>query len=131
MTADSTSIPLSREELSVATRWTETGRVRISKTVHELPQQVESLLGEENVEVERIPMDQLVEQAPAARYEGDTLVVPVIEEVLVVEKRFRIKEELRITKVRTEVMHSATVPVRVEEAIVERFDESPPPTQAP
>jgi uncharacterized protein (TIGR02271 family) len=129
MTADTTNIPISREELKVVTQWTETGKVRISKTVHELPQQVESMLGEESVDIERIPMDQLVDEPPAARYEGDTLVVPILEEVLVVEKRFRIKEELRITKSRRDVMHSTTVPVRVEEAIVERIDEQVPPTQ--
>ena len=129
MTANTTNIPISREELNVVKQWTETGRVRINKTVHELPQQVEAMLGEESVEIERIPMDEMVDQPPPARYEGDTLVVPILEEVLVVEKRFRIKEEIRITKMRKDVMHSATVPVKVEEATVERFDEAVTPTQ--
>lgn len=129
MTANTTNIPISREELNVVKQWTETGRVRINKTVHELPQQIEAMLGEESVEIERIPVDEVVDQPPAARYEGDTLVVPILEEVLVVEKRFRIKEEVRITKMRKDVMHSATVPVKVEEATVERFDATVTPAQ--
>jgi hypothetical protein len=31
-------------------------------------------------------------------YEGETMIVPVIEEVPVVEKRLKLTEELRITK---------------------------------
>lgn len=123
MTEKITTIPVSREELNVTKEWVETARVRIRKDVHEIEQQVDMMLGEEQVNVERIPIDRLVEQPPAARYEGDTLVVPVLEEVLVVEKRYRIKEEVRITKVRTEARHTASVPVRVEEAVVERSDE--------
>ncbi|HEU4852657.1 MAG TPA: DUF2382 domain-containing protein [Telluria sp.] len=117
------TIPVAREELGVTKEWVETARVRVQKNVHELGQQVDMMLGEEQVEVERIPMDEVVDRPPAARYEGDTLVVPVLEEVLVVEKRYRIKEELRITKVRKETRHTATIPVMVEEAVVERFDE--------
>src|SRR5215207_2905715 len=100
MTANTTTIPVSEEQVNVTTHWTDTGRIRIMKSVHEVPQQIEAMLGEENVDIQRVPMDRLVDQPPAARYEGDTLVVPVMEEVLVVEKRFRIKEELRITKQR-------------------------------
>lgn len=129
MTANTTHIPISREELTVDTQWTETGRVRISKTVHELPRQIDTMLGEESVDIQRVPMDQLVDEPPAARYEGDTLVVPILEEVLVIEKRFRIKEELRITKTHKDVMHSATVAIRVEQATVERIDDAGQPTQ--
>jgi len=61
--------------------------------------------------------------APQTRYEGDTLVVPVLEEVLVVERRVRIKEELHITRVRREERHLETVMLKSEQVSVERFGE--------
>jgi stress response protein YsnF len=39
-----------------------------------------------------------VDVAPEPRQEGDTWIIPVIEEVLVVEKRLVVKEEIRLTR---------------------------------
>ena len=56
------------------------------------------------------------------------MIVPLLEEVLVVEKRLMLKEELRITKRRVEDYQSQKVTLRSEEAVVERFEvpEGPP-----
>lgn len=62
--------------------------------------------------------------APGHRHEGDTLVIPVLEEVLVVERKLRIREELHITRVRHEERHVETVPLKAERVEVERFDET-------
>jgi hypothetical protein len=50
-------------------------------------------------------------------------VVPVLEEVLVVERRLRIKEELHITRIRREERHVESVLLKSEQVSVERFDE--------
>ena len=55
------------------------------------------------------------------RQEGDTLIVPVLEEVLVVEKRLLLKEEVRITRTRTEVHSPQAVTLRSEEAVIEEI----------
>jgi stress response protein YsnF len=68
-----------------------------------------------------VPVDRVVETAPETRTEGDVTIVPVLEEVLVVEKRLVLKEELHIRRrVETE---TAEVPVtlRKQRAIVERL----------
>ena len=117
-------VPVQDEQLEVHKRVVDTGRgVRVDKRVHEVPAQVDEMLWHDQVDVERIPVGRLAEpgEAPAARYEGDTLVVPVLEEVLVVEKRCRIKEELRITRRRAEHRHEQTVTLRQEEVAVRRF----------
>jgi hypothetical protein len=44
----------------------------------------------------------------------------------VVEKRYRIREELRITRVRRQHEHRETVSLRVEDVHVEAFDEQAP-----
>ena len=119
-------VPVYQEEAWVEKRVVDTGRgVRIHKTVAEHPYQIDERLLREDVEVRRVPVDRIVthDQAPTTRYEGETLVVPILEEVLVVERRLRIKEELRITKARREEHHAETVMLKSEQVSVERFDE--------
>jgi stress response protein YsnF len=119
-------VPVLQEEAWVEKRIVDTGRgVRIHKTVAEHPCQIDERLLRDEVEVTHVPVDRIVplDQAPATRYEGDTLVVPVLEEVLVVERRLRIKEELHITRTRREERHVDTVMLKSEQVGVERFDE--------
>jgi len=130
---EGTSIPVIEERLDVGTRVAETGRgVRIHKTVSEQPVTIDERLAREEVEVRHVPVDRIVaaEQAPASRYEGDTLVVPVLEEVLVVERRLRIKEELHITRVRREERYQDEVMLKSEQVHVERFDDDIRPAMA-
>ena len=120
------TIPVVQEEAWVEKRIVDTGRgVRIHKTVAEHPCRIDESLARDDVQVHHVPVDRIVplDQAPATRYEGDTLVVPVLEEVLVVERRLRIKEELHITRTRHEEHHAETVLLKSEQVSVERFDE--------
>ena len=57
----------------------------------------------EDVGVERVSINRIVDEHPETWQDGDTTVIPVVEEVLVVQKRLLLKEEIRITKRRTEV----------------------------
>lgn len=125
--AHTVTLPVHEERLRVRTRTVDTGRgVRIHKVVASRPHTVEQALLHTEVEVRHVPVDRIVAQseAPAARHEGDTYIVPVLEEVLVLERRLRIKEELHITTVRRQVQHSETVFLKSEEVNVERFDET-------
>ena len=107
-----TVLALHEESVAVGKRRRTTGRVRIAT---EPTTRVESLrhelLGEE-VEIERVPMDQIVTEPPQVRQEGEVTVVPVIEEVLFVEKRLVLREEVRIRR--------KTVATSVEEAVTLR-----------
>lgn len=120
-------VPVVREEVQVEKQVVDTGRgVRIHKTVAEHPCHIDERLLRDDVEVSHVPVDRIVplDAAPATRYEGDTLVVPILEEVLVVERRVRIKEELRITRTRREEHHAETVMLKSEQVSVEHFDEA-------
>ncbi len=120
-------IPVVEEQLAVGTRMVDTGRgVRIHKTVTEQTVTVDERLLRDELRIEHVPVDRLVgaDEAPGHRHEGDTLVVPVLEEVLVVERKLRIREELHITRVRHEERHVETVPLKAERVEVERFDET-------
>ena len=70
--------------------------------------------------MERVAIDQWVDEAPPIRNEGETLVVPVVEEVLVVEKRLRLREEIRLTWHHEEQHEPQHFVARREEVRVER-----------
>lgn len=120
-------IPVIQEELQIGRRVIDTGRgVRLRKTVTEEALRIDELLQRQDLHIEHVPLNSWVDGAPPAqRQEGATLIVPVLEEVLVVKKRLRLKEEIRITARST--IHSATehVVVREEHLLVEPFDKSP------
>jgi stress response protein YsnF len=130
ITQEDLRIPVVEEQLTVGTRVIETGRgVRIHKTISEQPVVIDERLVRDEMAIERVPVDRIVafEDKPATRYEGDTLIVPVFEEVLVVERRLRIKEELRITRIRHEERYQDTVSLKAEQVEVERFDNAEKP----
>ena len=122
------TVPVVREELAVGKRTVETGEgIRVTKTVSERQQVVDEVLAKEDVAVERVSVNRVVDAAniPGIRQEGSTIIVPVLEEILVVEKRTFVKEELRITSTRREVREPEKFVLRSEEVSVERFDERP------
>ena len=121
---DAVVVPVIEERLIVTKRRRTTGRVRVNKTVEEREEIVDVPLLDEQIEVERVRVDRLVDAAPPVRQEGDDLVVPLLEEVLVVEKRLLLKEEIRLRK-RTRLVHKPQrVVLRSERAEIERLDEN-------
>ena len=68
------------------------------------------------------------EAAPVSHEEGDTLVIPVVEETAVVVKRRVVREEVRLRFVPTERVFEQAVDVRRQHATVERV---PPGTGPP
>ncbi|MGI4798197.1 MAG: YsnF/AvaK domain-containing protein [Janthinobacterium lividum] len=83
---------------------------------------VDELLTHERVEIERVPIGRQVEAIPANRQEGDTTIIPVVEEVVVVHRQLVLKEEIRMRRVRVTEHHRETVTLREQEARVERED---------
>ena len=114
-------IPVVEEKVSVSKRLVETGKVRISKKVTEQQTPVSIPLLREQYDIERVPVNQVVDTPPPAmRYEGETTIIPVLREVMVVQKRFEIMEEIRITKRKTESTDTQQVVLRKEEVHIER-----------
>lgn len=74
----------------------------------------------ESVKIEKIPVNKYVEVAPQIRYEGDTMIFPVVQEVIVVEKRLLLVEEVHITKTTITNEGEKSMPLRREEVFVER-----------
>lgn len=124
------AVPVHQEQLQVGVRTVDTGRgVRVHKRVGEREERIDETLMHDEIDVRHVPIDKIValSEAPASRYEGDTLIVPILEEVLVVEKRLRIKEEIHITRSKRAQQYSESVSLRSESVCVERFDEGAAP----
>ena len=119
-------VPVVQEVVDVQKRWVESGRVRVTKVVHQHEEVVDEPLLREEVEVERIAVNRAVDGPVAVRHEGDVMIVPILEEVLVVEKRLVLKEELHIRRRRTEVSHPQRIVLRTEEATVEHLKDKSP-----
>lgn len=113
-------ITLAEESLRVGKRTVERGRVVLRKTVSERTETVDLPLTREEVEIERLSIGRPVEEAEGVRYEGDVMVIPRYEEVLVVSKQLVLVEELRVTRRRREHREPQAVVLRREELNVER-----------
>lgn len=121
---DSTTIPLMEESVHVDKRTVSHGGYRITKHVSARQETLDELLRDQQVVIERRPVGLLLEgiDFPQQRYEGDVLIIPVVEEILVTEKRLFLVEEVRVT--RTESTHRTPqqVTLRKEEISIERLE---------
>ena len=76
----------------------------------------------EMVEVQRVAVGRVVDEPPAVRHEGDVMVVPVVQERLVMRKELVLVEEIHLTRRREVTQAQADVVLRRERVTVERFD---------
>jgi len=113
-------MPVVAETLDVRKRKVETGGVRIKKIVHEREEIVDEPLIREEVQIKRVAVNRVVDGPVPVKHIGNTMIISLLEEVLVVEKRLMLKEELHITKGEIETYKPQRVTLRSEEAIVER-----------
>lgn len=119
-------IPVIEEQVQISKKIVETGKIRISKRVYEEEVTVDVPVTRETHTVERVPVNQYVETAPEIRQEGDTMIIPVMREEVVVSTRLILVEELRLTKRRKETPATRQVTLRKEEVTVERTTDNLP-----
>ena len=121
---DTVVLPIIGELAKVGKVEVETGRIEVNKSVEQHVETIETPTTRERYVVERCWINQVVESGvqTAVRQEGDTTIFPILEEIVVVEKRLVLKEELRVTKVLTQSHSTQTVTLRTERADVTRHD---------
>jgi uncharacterized protein (TIGR02271 family) len=121
-------IPLQVEDISVSRREIKKANVQIALVTGTREQLIDEELTQVRVEIERVPIDRTVDVVPPIRQEGDITIIPVVEEIIVVERRLVLKEEVRVRRVSTKEQHQETVVLRQQEAVVTREG---PGSQAP
>ncbi|MBN9560230.1 MAG: YsnF/AvaK domain-containing protein [Alphaproteobacteria bacterium] len=122
-----TRLPLFEEAAQVETRDVPGERVRLHTSVREHDERIDAALRGESVTVERVPINRVVATAPGVSEEGDTLIVPVVEEQLVIEKRLVLKEIVRVTRHARTRTEQHTVRLRAEDVRIERIAASDDP----
>ncbi len=123
-------IPIVEERATIEKQVVPTGRVRITSRVEERLETLRDELIAQTVVVERVTIDREVDTPPGIRSEGDVLIIPVVEQRLVVEKRWVVTEELHVR--RREHVEAVEIPVelRSTHVSVERAEAAPQPGDA-
>ncbi len=122
-----TTLRLHAEDALVVRQTREVGSVSVSIATNVRDHAIDEVLTSTDVAVRRIPVGRIVDRMPESRQDGDTLIVPVVEEVVVV--RFLIREEIHVTRTTSTRRHQDVVSLRAEEATVVRTgDGGTPPS---
>ena len=114
------AIPLVEERLAVTKQQVESGKLRVRISVEEREEIVPVELSRDEVVVERVPKNLPVASLPGVRLEGNTTIIPVVEEIVVVEKRLILVEEIHVRRKSETRTEEIPVALRSERAEVER-----------
>lgn len=112
-------VPLVEERLNVAKQTVDIGEMLIHKRIEQVEEVQSVPLVRDELEIQRVPMNQSLAAPVQARHEGEWLIVPVMKEVLVVEKRLMLVEEIRIRKHQVTEEQEVREQLRVERVEVE------------
>jgi uncharacterized protein (TIGR02271 family) len=119
-TPEERTVALAKEEAEIRKQEVGTGRVLIKTTVREHEEVLRGQLLSEEVEIDRVALNREVDGPMDARREGDWIIFPMVEEVVVVHKRWMLKEEVRVRRLAVQRPFEERVALRSEEATVER-----------
>ncbi|MGI9073729.1 MAG: YsnF/AvaK domain-containing protein [Bryobacteraceae bacterium] len=117
-------VPVVTEELHADAIPVQTGGVRVTKRIEGYDEVLEQELRKGRVEIRRVKTDRVVDGPQPVQRVGNTLVVPVVSEMLHFEKRWVVTEEIHLTQIEERDTVQETVRVNQEKAEVERLDEA-------
>ncbi len=117
-------VPVVAEELQADAVAVQTGSVRVVKHVEGHEEILQQELRRGRVEVKRVKTNRVVDGPEGARRLGDTLVIPVVSEVLRVTKEWVVTEEIHVTQIEERETVEQRVQVNHEVAEVQRRDDT-------
>jgi uncharacterized protein (TIGR02271 family) len=115
-------ILLHAEDLTVSKLLVADDIVRVRTVTGEHATFVDETLNHERVQIERVPLGRQVEAIPPVRQEGDTTILSVVEETLVIARRLILKEEIHIRRLHVAERHQEAVVLRKQEAVITRIE---------
>lgn len=127
--ASDVRIPLVEEHLATGKQQVETGRVHVRTVVDEAETLVRETLRRDMVEVERVPVEREIEEIPPVREEDGVTIIPVVREIVVVEKKLILAEEVRLRRRSETEEFARPVVLKSQRAVVEREESSGEPVQ--
>jgi uncharacterized protein (TIGR02271 family) len=116
------TISVVHEHATIHKEVIETGKVHISKRVTEEVVSVNLPVINESYRVEHVPVEKKIldNPPPAVRYEGDKMIIPVLREITVVQKKYEVIEELHIIRESVETPLVQEITLLKEHINVER-----------
>lgn len=128
------TLPLVEERARIEKRATETGRVRV-RTLTELTEELlRESLRSDAVEVTRVPVGRTLDEgeaAPEVRTEDGVTIIPVLEEILVVEKRLVLVEEVHVRQTASSEEVEVPITLRRQRAAIEHVSPDGHVTEQP
>lgn len=116
---DTIVIPVIHETVSIDKQVVEKGKIKVKKTVEEVNEAIDVTLQHDEYTIKRVAINEYVDaHAPQVRYEGNTLIIPVVKEVVV--KRLLLVEEVHIVKEIVAANEQLNIPLRKETVVVSR-----------
>ena len=116
-------VPLVEEQAHVSKRESVTGRVRVRTYTDVVEDVVQEALESVRAEVERCALDIVLDvgaAVPQTRTEGEYTIIPLVEEVVFVEKRLVLKEEIRVRRLSSIEAAEVHVPLRKQRAVIDQ-----------
>ena len=113
-------IPVIQEDVVIGTERATTGTVRVRTVLHEDEHAIDEPITTTDVEVKRIPVDLWTDEPIADRVEGDTRIISVHREEIIVQRRLHVVEEVHVTLRRREERHREIVRTRQTQVVVDR-----------
>ncbi len=120
--AGEVTLPVVEEQIRIGKRTVNTGGVRVSSSVKEVPVEESVRLREERVSVKRRPVDRPATEADARAIKGGDIEVTERSEEAVVAKRARVVEEVIVNKEVVERAEAVRDSVRRTEIGVEKLE---------
>jgi Domain of unknown function (DUF2382). len=115
------TIPVVEEVLQVEKKVVDGDSIRVSKKVDDETVNIPLTSRMHTYSIERVSRNEYVDSPPpAVRYDGETMVISVLEEEVVVVKRLKLVEEVRITPSQKEVVTDTAVSLKKERVIIEK-----------
>ena len=113
-------IPVIQEDVVIGTERITTGTVRVRTVLHEDEHAIDEPITTTDVEVKRIPVDLWTDEPIADRVEGDTRIISVHREEIIVQRRLHVVEEVHVTSRRRAERHREIVRTRKTQVVVDR-----------
>lgn len=123
-------VPVIAEQLQVDAVPVLKGGVRVIKRTVGQEHLIEQELRRDRVEVKRVKVDRIVDGPQDPVQVGNTTIIPIVEEIVSIERQWVVTEEIHLTRVEEKNLFQDKVVVHHEEATVDRFDESGGPSTA-
>src|SRR6185437_6429508 len=116
------ALQLLAENVTISRRSAAGDTVRAETVTRTRDRHIDESLSHVRVEVDRVPIEQPITAVPPIREEGDTTFLSVVEEIIVIERRLILKEEVRIRHVHVTERHRETVSLREQSVEISRVE---------